>query len=59
MSYDAIDGNKQGIQSGVKEITERKNGWVKVSMQGGAGDLWFKGKDISHDFDTLIIDSNN
>ncbi len=56
MCYVSINGDEQGSQSGVYQISERKDEWVRISMPGGASDLWVKEKDLSYDFDTLIID---
>ena len=56
MGYDAVNGKEQGTRNGSYDIEERKDAWVRVSMVGGEPDLWFKKKDLSFDFDTVVID---
>ena len=56
MGYDAVNGKEQGTRNGSYDIEERKDAWVRVSMVGGVPDLWFKKKDLSYDFDTVVTD---
>jgi hypothetical protein len=56
IGYDAVNGKEQGAISASCDIEERKDAWVRVSMVGGVPDLWFKKKDLSYDFDTVVTD---
>ena len=56
IGYDAVNGKEQGTRSGSYNIEERKDDWVRMSMVGGEPDLWFKKKDLSYDFDTVVTD---
>ena len=56
MGYDAVNGKEQGTRNGSYDIEERKGTWVRMLMVGGEPDLWFKKKDLSFDFDTVVID---
>lgn len=56
MSYDGIDGNEKGIQYGIGNILERKEGWVKMSIPMHESDIWFKSESLSYEFDTSVID---
>ena len=56
MGYDAVNGKEQGTRNGSYDIEERKGTWVRLLMVGGEPDLWFKKKDLSFDFDTVVID---
>lgn len=56
IGYDAVNGKEQGAISASCDIEERKGVWVRVSMVGGVPDLWFKKKDLSYDFDTVVTD---
>ena len=56
IGYDAVNGKEQGAISASCDIEERKDVWVRVSMVGGVPDLWFKKKDLSYDFDTVVTD---
>lgn len=56
MSYDGVDGNEKGIQSGVGVILERQEGWVRMSILMEESDLWFKLESLSFEFDTSVID---
>ena len=56
MGYDAVNGKEQGTRNGSYDIEERKGAWVRMLMVGGEPDLWFKKKDLSFDFDTVVID---
>ena len=56
IGYDAVNGKEQGTRNGSYDIEERKGTWVRMLMVGGVPDLWFKKKDLSFDFDTVVID---
>lgn len=56
IGYDAVNEKEQGTRSGSYNIEERKDDWVRMSMVGGEPDLWFKKKDLSYDFDTVVTD---
>ncbi|HHX62359.1 MAG TPA: hypothetical protein GX707_16855 [Epulopiscium sp.] len=56
MSYDGINGKKEGVQYGVGRILERKGEWAKISLPMEERDYWFKSDSLSNEFDTTVVD---